>query len=59
MATGDRENDNGDQAKAVSPLKISKSDSDLVRENEEKFRFSPQENDMDKMLNFQFYCQVY
>lgn len=51
MATGDRENDNGDQAKAVSPFQISKSDSDLVRENEEKFRFCPQENDMDKMLN--------
>lgn len=51
MTTGDRENDNGDQAKAVSPFQISKSDSDLVWENKEKFQFCPQENDMDKMLN--------
>ena len=53
VATGDRENYNGDQAQAVSvsPVQTSKSDSDLVRDNEEKFRFCPQEKDMDKMLD--------
>ena len=51
MATGDRQDDNGDQAKAVSPVKTSKSDSDLLRENKEKFRFCPQEKDADKMLD--------
>ena len=52
MATGDRQNDNGDQSKAVSPVQTSKSDSDLVIEtDEEKFRFCPQEKDMDKMLD--------
>ena len=50
MATGDRQNDNGDQAKAVSPVQTSKSDSDLVRENEEICK--------DNLQSFYWFCYV-
>ena len=50
MATGDRQNDNGDQAKAVSPVQTSKSDSDLVRENEEICK--------DNLQSFYWFCYI-
>lgn len=49
VATGVQQND--DQGKAASSLQTKKSDSEIVRENEEKFRFCPPEKEMDKMLD--------
>ena len=49
VATGVQQND--DQGKAASSLETKKSDSDIVKENEERFRFCPPEKEMDKMLD--------
>lgn len=49
VATGVQQND--DQGKAASSLQTKKSDSEIVRENEEKFRFCPPEKEMDNMLD--------
>ena len=50
--TDDRgQNDQNNQATAAAlPARSKKSDSDLVRKNEEKFRFCPSEKNMDKLL---------
>ena len=53
MCTDDRgQNDQNNQATAAAlRARSKKSDSDLVRENEEKFRFCPSEKNMDKLLD--------
>ena len=53
MCTDDRgQNDQNNQATAAAlRARSKKSDLDLVRENEEKFRFCPSENNMDKLLD--------
>ena len=53
MCTDDRgKNDQNNQATAAAlRARSKKSDSDLVRENEEKFRFCPSEKNMDKLLD--------
>ena len=55
MCTDDRgQNDQNNQATARATAfraRSKKSDSDLVRENEEKFRFCPSEKNMDKLLD--------
>ena len=49
--TGVQQNENGDQGKAASSVQTKKSNSEIVREKEEKLRFCPQEIDMDKILD--------
>ena len=45
------QNDQNNQATAAAlPARSKKSDSDLVRKNEENFRFCPSEKNMDKLL---------
>ena len=45
------QNDQNDQATAAAlRARSKKSNSDLVKENEEKFRFCPSEKNMDKLL---------
>ena len=53
MCTDDRgQNDQNNQATAAAlRARSKKSDSDLVRENEEKFRFCPSEKNMYKLLD--------
>ena len=55
MCTDDRgQNDQNNQATARATAfraRSKKSDSDLVRENEEKFRFCPSEKNMDQLLD--------
>ena len=53
MCTDDRgQNDQNNQVTAAALLARSKkSDSNLVRENEEKFRVCPSEKNMDKLLD--------
>ena len=53
MCTDDRrQNDQNNQATAVAlRVRSKKSDSDLLRENEEKFRFCPSEKNMEKLLD--------
>ena len=53
MCTDDRgQNDQNNQATAAAlRARSKKSDLDLVRENEEKFRFCPSEKNMDKLLD--------
>ena len=47
VATGVQQNENDDQGKAASSLQTKKSDSEIVRENEE----CPPKKEMDKMLD--------
>ena len=53
MCADDRgQNDQNNQANAAAlRARSKKSDSDLVEENEEKFRFCPSEKNMDKLLD--------
>ena len=53
MCTDNREqNDQNNQATAAAlRARSKKSDLDIVRETEEKFRFCPSENNMDKLLD--------
>ena len=53
MCTDDRgQNDQNNQATAAAlRARSKKSDSDLVRENEEKLSFCPSEKNMDKLLD--------
>ena len=53
MCTDNREqNDENNQATAAAlRARSKKSDLDIVRETEEKFRFCPSENNMDKLLD--------
>jgi len=51
LATGVQQNENDDQRKAASSLQTKKSDSEIVRENEEKFRSCPPEKELDKRLD--------
>ena len=53
MCTDDREqNDQNNQATAAAlRARSKKSDSNLVRENDEKFRVCPSEKNMDKLLD--------
>ena len=49
VATDIPQNENDNQGKAASSRQTKKSDLEIVRENEEKFRFCPPEKQMDKM----------
>ena len=53
MCTDDRgQNDQNNQATAAAlRARSKKSDSNLVRENDEKFRVCPSEKNMDKLLD--------
>ena len=53
MCTDDRwQNDQNNNATAAAlRARRKKSELDLVRENEEKFRFCPSDNNMDKLLD--------
>ena len=51
MVTRVQQNENGDQGKAASSVQTKNSHSEIVRDNIEKFRFCPQEKNMDKMLD--------
>ena len=53
MCTDNRgQNDQNNQATAAAlRARSKKSDLDIVRETEEKFRFCPSENNMDKLLD--------
>ena len=53
MCTDDRRQNNQNNQATTATLRArsKKSDSDLVRENEEKFRFCPSEKNMDKLLD--------
>ena len=52
MCTDDRRQNNQNNQATTAALRArsKKSDSDLVRENEEKFRFCPSEKNMDQQL---------
>ena len=60
MCTDDRgQNDQNNQATAAAlRARSKKSDSDLVRENEEKFRFCPSEKNMENYWTIFFHSRI-